>query len=268
MRPKLTRSVRSEVTQERDNKPTNSLRVPPPCPPGWQIGPPDFVGVGSQKAGTTWWNLAISSHPQIRTPHKELHFFERNWNDEFTEAQIALYHQFFPRPIGTITGEWTPRYMLDLSTPHRLKMSAPDARILVLLRDPIARLRSGLRHMAQNHPAPLHPRLVNEAIAFGRYGEQLERLSHQYSDSQILILQFERCVQDAESELARTFDFIGVDPTFVPDDLRNPVNEGRGAELPLPTDLIEYARELYLDDARLLSRWPAIDLGLWPEMNR
>jgi hypothetical protein len=145
-------------------------------------------------------------------------------------------------------------------------MSAPHARILVLLRDPIARLRSGLRHMAFNHPGQLHPRLVNDAIAFGRYGEQLDRLNRHFPNSQILILQFERCIQDPEGELARTFDFIGVDRNFVPDSLRQPVNEGQGPRLSLPSDLVEYARELYQLDAKLLSQWPEIDLDLWPEM--
>jgi Sulfotransferase domain len=270
MRSKLSRYVRSAVpqteVQERGDDETLRPRVPPSCPSGWHIGPPDYVGVGTQKAGTTWWNQAISSHPQIHSPRKELHFFEYYWNDQFNDVHIEQYHQFFPRPVGKVSGEWTPRYMLDLSTPHRLKMSAPDARILVLLRDPIARLRSGLRHMASHHPGRLHPRLVNDAIAFGRYGEQLDRLSRQFSSSRILILQFERCVQDPEMELARTFDFIGVDRGFVPDSLHNPVNEGQGPKLSIPSDFIEYARELYRADAKLLSRWPEIDLELWPEM--
>jgi hypothetical protein len=270
MRPKLSRYVRSAETtaepQEGGDDAALRPRVPPPCPPGCHIAPPDYVGVGTQKAGTTWWNRAISSHPQIHSPRKELHFFEYFWNDQFTEGQQELYHQFFPRPLGKLSGEWTPRYMLDLSTPRRLKMSAPDARILVLLRDPIARLRSGLRHMAFHHPGRLHPRLVNDAIAFGRYGEQLDRLSRQFSSSQILILQFERCVQDPEGELARTFEFIGVDSSFVPESLHNPVNEGHGPQLAIPSDFIEYARELYLADAQLLSKWSEIDLELWPAM--
>ncbi len=239
-------------------------RVPPPCPPGWKHGAPDFVGVGTHKAGTTWWNRAISSHPQVESGRKELHFFQHQWNEEFTDAHIEQYHRYFPRPVGKISGEWTPRYMLDPWTPERLSRAAPDARILVLLRDPIARLRSGLRYLAFRYPGPLHPRLVVEAIAYGRYGEQLERLARHFPRAQVLVLQLERCVADPEGELARTFDFIGVDPSFVPDDLHDPVNEGQGPASSVPSDLIECARELYVADATSLSDWPEIDLGLWP----
>lgn len=27
---------------------------PPGIPPGWHVAPPDFVGVGTMKSGTTW----------------------------------------------------------------------------------------------------------------------------------------------------------------------------------------------------------------------
>ncbi|MBA3795881.1 MAG: hypothetical protein H0X20_01485, partial [Chloroflexi bacterium] len=53
---------------------------PAPPPPGFVIGPPDFVGVGAQKAGTTWWFRLIEAHPGVyQSPDQrpELHFFDR-----------------------------------------------------------------------------------------------------------------------------------------------------------------------------------------------
>jgi hypothetical protein len=155
--------------------------------------------------------------------------------------------------------------MLDPWTPLQLRKAAPDARILVLLRDPMARLRSGLRHMTAVSSGQMHPRLVNEAIAMGRYGEQLNMLVRHFPREQILVLQFERCLQDPHGELARTFTFIGVDAGFVPDDLRDPINEGRGPRLSIPSGLVDYARDLYAADRSLLADWPEIDLGLWPD---
>ena len=35
----------------------------PPTPVGWEVGPPDFVGVGTARSGTTWWDGLIASHP-------------------------------------------------------------------------------------------------------------------------------------------------------------------------------------------------------------
>ena len=54
--------------------------TPPPLGPGNETGPPDFVGIGVQKAGTTWWYELMLTHPGIFAPagiHKERHFFDR-----------------------------------------------------------------------------------------------------------------------------------------------------------------------------------------------
>ena len=40
----------------------------PECPPGWRTGPPDFVGVGAQRSGTTWWYRLLLDHPRIELP--------------------------------------------------------------------------------------------------------------------------------------------------------------------------------------------------------
>jgi hypothetical protein len=200
--------------------------------------------------------------PPVR---KEIRFFQHHWNEEFTDARVTEYHRYFPRPVDRVSGEWTPNYMLDPWTAQRLHRAAPDARILVILRDPVARLRSGLRHVAYHYYGRPHPRLVSEAIDFGRYAEQLTRLARHFSRSQILVLQFERCVVDPEGELARTYEFIGVDPGFVPGDLRDPVNESKGPPVAVPSDLMDVARRLYLADVdQLRSDWPEIDLDLWP----
>ena len=76
-------------------------------------GPPDFIGVGTQRSGTTWWFRTLLGHPQIRPPRgrrKELHFFDRFCTRELGDGDIAEYHELFPRLPGQIAGEWTPRY--------------------------------------------------------------------------------------------------------------------------------------------------------------
>ena len=116
---------------------------------GWTVGPPHYVGVGAQKAGTSWWNRLIQSHPDVVNAGgqpKELHFFDRSWEVPFDDAAVEAYRRHFPVPEGSVAGEWTPGYLIDFWTPELIRRAAPDARILVLLRDPIERFRSGLTH--------------------------------------------------------------------------------------------------------------------------
>ena len=76
--------------------PFDALPEPPPCPPGWHTGPPDFVILGAQKAGTTWWFRLIEAHPgvvQPETQRPELHFFDRLTDTWPTAAdQIGRAH--------------------------------------------------------------------------------------------------------------------------------------------------------------------------------
>jgi hypothetical protein len=45
---------------------------------------PDFIGIGAQKAGTTWLARNLQAHPQIYMPRKEVHYFDRKIHDKRT----------------------------------------------------------------------------------------------------------------------------------------------------------------------------------------
>jgi Sulfotransferase domain len=244
--------------------------VAAPNPPrGWTPAPPDFVGVGAQKAGTSWWAALIAEHPDVhRAPGvpKELHYFDRFWDQPFRDEHRAEYTRFFPRPAGGFAGEWTPAYMVDFWTPELIAMAAPEARILVLLRDPLERFRSGLAHADQSAPREPGPRDAAGAFQRGLYAQQLRRLYETFPRSQVLVLQYEACRRDPDGELARTFRFIGLRPAVIPEAaIRREVNPttARKAELSPSVRaalLAGYAADL----AGLPSLAPGLDLSLWP----
>ncbi len=150
------------------------IRTPPPppaCPAGWRTGPPDFVGVGAQRSGTTRWFDLIVAHPQVTAPlatRKELHYFDRFHSDAFTARDAMDYSEYFPRPEGTLTGEWSPSYLASPWAPAMLASAAPKTRLLVLLRDPVERYLSGLqRHhrVARARGEPLNATAPLDAFA-------------------------------------------------------------------------------------------------------
>ena len=98
--------------------------------PGSSAGPPDFVGIGAQKAGTTWWYSLIAAHPGVTSRpdiHKERHFLSRFGAERFTPTDIDRYHGWFPRRAGTIAGEWTPDYLSCPWVAPLLSLAAPRA---------------------------------------------------------------------------------------------------------------------------------------------
>ncbi|HTA13389.1 MAG TPA: sulfotransferase [Solirubrobacteraceae bacterium] len=257
------------LTRHSDDGGVRNPPSPPPCPPGWRIGPPDFVGVGVQRCGTTRWIRLIGSHPEVVWPPaaKELHYFDRYHLGGCGAREIAGYHEFFPRDGERKVGEWTPLYMSAPWVPALLAQAAPQARLLVLLRDPVERYISGLQHdsgHAREQGVSLSRLTPLDAFARGLYHAQLIRLLSHFDRSQILVLQYERCVSEPLAELRKTFQFLGLrDVEFVPDLTITPNRQ------PSKPQLDAAARDAYVaayrDDVLALAQaFPEIDLALWP----
>jgi hypothetical protein len=240
--------------------------TPPPLGPDEETGPPDFVGIGVQKAGTTWWFELLLTHPDVsshRGIHKERHFFDRFGARSMQPSDIVQYHGWFPHRTGTITGEWTPDYMAYPWVPPLLKRAAPDARLLVLLRDPVERFRSGLAHDERAGMAR-DGRVIADAVQRGFYHRALEEWLAHFDAEQLLVLQFERCVADPSTQLDRTLHHLGLDRarSMVPEVARPPTVDPRP---PLEEDVRSQLVELYAPDvAALAARVPDIDLAQWP----
>lgn len=248
-------------------RPVRRIRGRPPIASRhWPASPPDFVGVGTQRSGTSWWYSLVEWHPAVQTlaaATKELHYFDRYWGEPFGEADVAAYARLFRRPPGKVGGEWTPRYMFDPWTPPLLRRAAPDARLLVLLRDPVARFVSAMNHRTERGWTT-DETAVDEAVSRGFYHAQLTRLLGHFPRQQVLVLQFERCRDDVDAMLRRTFSFLQLPDAGLPPGRRRPANQSRHRPAELPRVLLDEVRTGYRTDVECLATtFPEIDLGLW-----
>jgi hypothetical protein len=243
--------------------------VPPPAvPPGWVTGPPDYVGVGTIRSGTTWWNYLIRCHPGVAWPparRKEVHYF-----DQFSGARLPdpdVYYAYFPRPEGLLCGEWTPRYMSDAWTAGLLAQLASTARLLVLLRDPVERVVSTLTYIRYKFRRELHGFVISREFGRSLYWRQLRGLLEYFPREQVLVLQYERCVADLETEAARTFEFLGLDPgqLRLTDQHGHSRNPTRWPKVVLDEDVVARFGTALRPDLRGLARdFPEVDQSLWP----
>jgi hypothetical protein len=225
--------------------------------------------VGCQKAGTSWWNALLHTHPAVHRTGgqpKELHFFDDRWEQGWSDADAARYARFFPRPDGGVAGEWTPGYMVDFWTPPLLARAAPGARILVLVRDPVERYRSGLTHTDDATRRELTRRDAQGAFGRGLYAQQLRRLLAAIPRERVLVLQYEACREDPAPQLARTFDFLGLAPFEPPSGaLAREVNPTTGRKVDLEPGLRAALIEAYGPDLEALRELELeLDLGRWP----
>jgi hypothetical protein len=133
-----------------------------PRPISNRDGRPDFVCIGSQRAGTSWLASALRTIPGVSLPHPAaLHWLGANWI-----RGEAWYRQCFSGLHG-IRGEVSPSYAI--ATPEKitaLSKICPSARILLVVRHPIRRAWSAIAaHLARKHPGPWRQELLAPALA-------------------------------------------------------------------------------------------------------
>lgn len=248
-------------------------------PDSWIVGGANFIGIGTVKAGTTWWYSLLLEHPQIvnnRLNLKELRYFVHFDYKGLNAKSISIYNQAFAAPQGSICGEWSPIYLHHPFCIDYIHAAAPKAKILVIIRNPIDRIVSFLNEAAYgisnfnfNRKQKYVQNYFNiypSAILSGFYAKDFKRLLHYFDREQILVLQYEKCKKDPECEIAQTYRFLGVDDQFQPKDLKNVVNRKEYIFPNLTSDerhrLAEYYREDVSDTIRL---FPNIDLSLWKD---
>lgn len=196
---------------------------------------PTFLCIGAQKCGTTWLASAVAQHPEVGTGRKkELHFFDQR--DAYARGLDWYERQFRTTPATRAVGEFTPNYWrtVGAETPTNFLGSAdrvadayPDLRLIVCLRDPVDRAVSAYFHnIKAGRLSPEVPFLdaVRERPGlrdFGLYGSQLDAWLTRFPIERYLFLVYEEDIRPDPAKpdaLRRTFEHIGVDPAFAPQD--------------------------------------------------
>jgi Sulfotransferase family len=211
----------------------------------------DFAIVGQAKSGTTALAEFLGRHPQIcmsfwKEPlyfatdlmeESDAFYGSRKYFDFRTEQDYAaLFGHCRP---GQLRGDASTPYLLSKVAASNIRTVNPDAKIIVMLREPVAFMHS------------LHMELVNETLEDetdftralekepqrkagrcipgrvrcpsyvfyrerARYSEQLARYYAVFPRENILVMTMEEFRQDNERHYRKTLDLLGVDPEYVP----------------------------------------------------
>lgn len=184
---------------------------------------PDFLIIGAEKAGTTWLYDVLRAHPDLYLPDvKEVHFFNRfdsngQETDNFTRRgqQWYLAH-FSDAQAGQKVGEATPMYLCDPDAPERIRDMLPDARFIVMLREPVSRAWSHYRmakakaHISEDLDT-LIAKQDTRVLGRGLYAAQLARWFALYPPERFLVLFFEEVMSDPAPSLQRIADWLDID---------------------------------------------------------
>jgi hypothetical protein len=224
---------------------------------GWTGTLPDFIVVGTQKGGTTELYDRLVQHPNIASAFaKEVHYFDANY-----DKGVEWYTTFFPRidadrakgalpqitgpqitgPQTTrpkITGEASPCYLFHPAVARRVATTVPQAKIILMLRNPVDRAYSHYHHevrlgfetasfaeaiqqesvrlqgertkLINNKHYTSDPYMHYSYLRRGIYVEQLRTWFDAFQPEQILVLKSEDFFSDTAAVMRRVYDFLDV----------------------------------------------------------
>ncbi len=204
-------------------------------------GLPAVYIAGPKKTGTTSLFWYLLEHPQVLAPfRKEVKYYTYQ-----AYLPVSWYRANFPpaRALArrnAITLDATPDYFMHPAFPQRMKAVTPNARIIVLLRDPIRRVISHYFHNRRRgvEPLPLADALRQEPerlhglaeriaqdpcvdpyayhhygyLTESRYIEHLERLWRVVPREQVLVLRSEDLFTRPQAVLRQVAAFLDLPP--------------------------------------------------------
>jgi hypothetical protein len=213
---------------------------------------PDFLIIGSHKAGTRSLYHNLCSHPGILPClGKEPDFFTFQWG-----RGVLWYRSLFPMrrfhsgnasrlADRTVTGEGSTSYLFAPHCPKNVRDVIPHVRIIVMLRNPVDRCYSHYHHNVRRSREPLpfedaleeEERRTSESIkrmiddpayleadcfhyAYLKrsiYVDQLARWLSAFPSDQLLVLKSEGVFSDPQKAFDRVFTFLGVRPIDIPE---------------------------------------------------
>lgn len=218
------------------SKRTGTMPVPQeetgkmPVPQNWNLKPvkvPNFIIIGSQRCGTTSLYTYLSQHPQILTPiKKEMDFF--SWHFDRGIDWYLAHFPPMPRREKFVTGEASPSYFDSREAPERLYRLFPEAKLIVLLRNPVDRAISQFYRLTDlNWEARSLDRVISDEIerlsqnpeyiigeepgnylARGRYIEFIKNWLAFFPREQLLILKSEDFYAGAATTLKQVLEFL------------------------------------------------------------
>ena len=144
-----------------------------------------------------------------------LHYFFGRRSDDW-------YRALFRHGPGEVSGDFTPNYSaLSHAGVARAHAAVPDARILLIMRDPIDRAWSAAKMNLSGKPGrPLETISEREFSvylsgdrdrALGDYAEMLDTWSAAYGSERILNGFYDEIVSEPEALLRRVCEFLGID---------------------------------------------------------
>ena len=200
---------------------------------------PFLIVAGGYRCGTTSLYGCLADHPQVNpsTIKEPAFFFSQRLREQPSAypagREADAYLSLFRKRGAPVRLEATSNYLEDPGCAQRIKAVLPNARVIILLREPVARLVSWYRFLrlqgmleasvgfdawagAQLDDArPVHERpYLEQAVAHGRYAEHVGEFLRVLGRDRVHVIWFDAFKRDPLATMRAVCRFAGLAPEF------------------------------------------------------
>ena len=197
---------------------------------------PNFFIAGAPKSGTTSLYDYLKKHPQVYLPKKEICFFSPDLTLRTPHLRESIYLSYYTDATNQkAIGDGFIYHMLSAKAAEEIKAFNPNAKIIMMLRNPVQMVYSLHSQLVFNgdepienfeqalnaeterrsgnmippyHKCPLESLFYSTAA---NYYEQIMRFKAVFPDNQLHIIFFEDFKFNTELEYAKVLKFLDVD---------------------------------------------------------
>jgi len=195
---------------------------------------PDLFLVGAPKCGTSALHRYLKDHPRIFMSRiKEPLYFADGFHRPVATLKeyTALFTEATERHLAV--GESSTLYLCSEKAPYRVREFAPDARIVVMVRNPVDLVHSlhshsllslnedepdietawrlqEARRRGQNIPGTCRSPKLLQYAEVARLGEQAERVLEIFERHRVMFVVFDDFVADTRRVYEDVLEFLGV----------------------------------------------------------
>ena len=207
---------------------------------------PNLFLVGAPKSGTTALATYLGEHPDVFMAPWELNFFGTDLS--FRTSTGAPSRIRLEDYLSTFSSHGAQRYRGDHSVfylysgdSHEIRAFAPDARIVIILRNPVDQMYSEHsellyqgdedipdfataleaekkdRALGRRIPAGCRKPFALQYRAVARYHDQVERYLKTFGPARVCVVVHDDLARDTAGEHRRVLEFLQVDPQHEPE---------------------------------------------------
>ena len=218
-----------------------------PGPPPGGAGPrPNLFLVGAPKSGTTALATYLGEHPDVFVAPWELNYFGtdlsfRTATGAPSRIRLAHYLSTFSSHAGQrYRGDHSVFYLYSSQAAGEIRDFAPDARIVVMLRNPVDQMYSqhsemlyqgdedirdfaealeaeGDRALGRRIPPGCRKPFALQYRAVARYADQVDRYFSTFGRERVCVVVYDDLAKDTSGTHRLVLDFLGVDPDHEPE---------------------------------------------------